>query len=116
MRFKTAYACLLMSYALTGVTAQAAENDFDTICSYFNALVKESSVDSMTSIKRNDFILNKINKDLKPTSDARVAWEAIGNADASMRYELFQSSAESVTKSKWQCKSMKKLAPITGEF
>jgi len=116
MSVKTLYAGLLLSFVFTSLPIQASENDFDKVCGYFEALAKESTVDSMTSLKRNDFILNKINKNLKPTSNARVAWEAIGSADASMRYELFQSSAEPVVKSKWQCKAMKKLAPITGEF
>ena len=114
VRFAPLY--LLIGAIFASVTAQAAENDFDKVCGYFNALVKENSVDSMTNIKRNDFILNKTNSYLKPTSNARVAWEAISSADASMRYDLFQSSAESVIKSKWQCEAMKKLAPITGEF
>ncbi len=116
MRFKTLYAGLLFCFVFTSLSTHATENDFDKVCGYFEALAKKSTVDSMINLKRNDFILNKINKNLKPTSNARVAWEAIGSADASMRYDLFKSSAESVVKSKWQCKAMKKLAPITGEF
>lgn len=97
-------------------TAQAEENDFDKVCRYFQLLEKENNLNKMTNLKRNNFILEKINKNLKPSSNARVAWESIGNAVASLRYELYQSSAESVLNKKWQCDAMKKLAPVTGEF
>lgn len=116
MSMKTLYACLLISSVSCGFTTQASENDFDKVCEYFQALAKLDHINSMTKLTRNDFIIKHINKNLKPTSDARVAWEAIGSADASIRYSLYKSSAESVIKRKWQCNAMKKLAPITGEF
>lgn len=113
MKIYTAIFCTLL---ISSFSIHAKESDFNKICHYFQLLEKQKNVGKMSIIERNDFILGKINTNLKTNSNARVAWEAIGSADGSLRYELFQSSAESVVKSKWKCKAMKKLAPVTGEF
>jgi len=110
------YSILFINF-LIGITAvQAEENGFDKVCHYFQLLEKEKNIDSMSIHERNDFILKKINKYLKPTSNARAAWLSISNAVANQRYELFQLSAESVLNKKWQCQPMKKWAALTGEF
>lgn len=107
---------LLLCLTTMSLVAHAQVNDFDKVCHFFQKLEKSNKLNTMTNLQKNDFILSLISKELKPTSDARVSWEAIGSAEAAHRYELFKSSAESVLKSKWRCEAMKKLAPTTGEF
>ncbi len=94
----------------------ASEKEFDQVCNYFDQLDKLSNVNSMSNTQRNDFINNKISKNLAETSNARAAWIAIDSAVAELRYELFQSAAESVINKPWQCPSMQKWAAKTGEF
>lgn len=113
MKVYTAIFCTLL---ISSFSLYAEENDFNKICHYFQFLEKQKSVDKMSIIERNDFILGKINTNLKINSNARVAWEAISYAIGEQRYELFQYAAESVIKTKWRCNAMKKLAPVTGEF
>ena len=116
MNNKFYFIFLLFGLNIVCFQTQATENDFDKVCSYFQALEKNSQVTTMTHLQRNDFILNKINKNLQPSSNARVAWESVGSAEGSQRYDLYKSSAESVLKGKWQCEAMAKLADKTGEF
>jgi hypothetical protein len=116
MNNKLYFILFLLSLNIVCFQAQASENDFNKVCSYFQALEKNNQVMTMTHLQRNDFILNKINKNLKPSSNARVAWEAVGSAEGSQRYVLYKSSAESVLNSEWQCEAMAKLADKTGEF
>ena len=99
-----------------GYAAEAVGNEFDKVCEYFQQLEQLPKIDTMTSLQRNSFVMERISQNLRPESDARVAWEAIANADAAQRYELFKSSAESVHSGSWQCPSMKKLAIKTGAY
>jgi len=94
----------------------ADESDFDIVCQYFQQLDKLSDLETMTNMQRNDFILDKINKNLPQTSNAGATWIAIDSADPEVRYELFKSAAESVLSRQWQCSAMLKLSPKTGEF
>ena len=110
------YSIVVVISILVVIYIQTKENDFDKVCRYFQLLEKESNLEKMTNLERTDFILENINKNLKPSSNARAAWEAISYAVADQRYELYKSATESVLKKKWQCEAMKKLAPITGEF
>ena len=64
---------------------QAEENDFNKVCHYFQLLEKQKSVDKMSIIERNNFIVSKINTNLKKNSNARVAWEAISHAICEQR-------------------------------
>ena len=116
MNIRVQFAGLLFSFLFAFSTIQAAENDFDKVCDYFKELAKKSNVNSMTHLQRNNYILERINKNLPTTSNARVAWEAVSNAESDQRYELFKSSAELVLNSRWKCKAMAELANKTGEF
>lgn len=107
---------IIFSFFLVVSISNAKDNEFDKVCSYFQALEKEKNVNTLTKYKRNDYILENIYENLKENSNARAAWISIGSAVAEKRYELYKSAAESVLKTKWHCKAMKKLAPITGEF
>lgn len=107
---------LLINLTIINTSAHADENDFDKVCHYFKLLDKENNVKTMTTLNRNKFILEKINKHLKSTSNARAAWLSISNAIPNQRYELYQMSAESILNKKWQCLAMKKWAAVAGEF
>jgi len=104
----------LVLSACISTTNQA--NDFDLVCHYFEALEKSPQQISLSHKERNQFIVKKINQNLDPQSDAKIAWEAISRAVSEQRYELFKSGAESVLKNKWECKAMKRLANVTGVF
>lgn len=109
-------ACSLLSLLAICLPAQAETNSFDQVCGYFEELSKQTNVDKMSHLERNDFIVKKINKNLPQANNARLSWEAIAAAVAEQRYELFQSAAESVLNTKWQCKAMEQLAGKTGLF
>ena len=100
--------------ACVATTIQA--NDFDRVCHYFEALEKSPKQENLSSQERNQFILKKINQNLDPHSDAKIAWEAISRATSEQRYELFKSGAESALKNNWECSAMKRLANVTGVF
>jgi hypothetical protein len=55
-------------------------------------------------------------QDLKPNSDAVIAWDAVSAASAEQRYTLFQLAAETVLKRSWHCEPMQRLAIQTGQF
>lgn len=97
-------------------SAHANESDFDNVCQYFESLDKLADVETMSNIQRNNFIIDKIDKSLPQTSNARAAWVAIGSAVPEVRYELFKSAAESVLNKQWQCSAMLKWSPKTGAF
>lgn len=116
MIIKTVFACSVLFLSTIYSFAHAEMNDFDMVCGYFQELSKQANVDKMSHLERNDFIVSKINKNLPDKSNAKSAWQAISAAVAEQRYELYQSSVESVLKKKWQCNAMEKLAPLTGLF
>lgn len=99
-----------------GPSAHAEKSDFDNVCQYFEQLDKLNDVGNMSNMQRNDFIINKIDKSLPQTSNARAAWLAIDSAVPEVRYELFKSAADSVLGKQWECSAMLKWATKTGEF
>ncbi|MDH5409145.1 MAG: hypothetical protein OEY00_11100 [Gammaproteobacteria bacterium] len=103
-----------MMYLLSG-NCLANNADFDVVCSYFQSLDTHKGQKAMDHMQRNNFIFEKL-KSLPETSNAKAAWEAVSNAEANQRYELFKSATESVINKTWDCPAMKKLAPVTGEF
>ena len=105
----------LSIYGLTSL-ALAEVNDFDRVCDFFSELGNQKNLKTMNHIQRNDFIVERINKHLSTTSDARVAWEAVAATVAGQRYEIYRSGAESVLNRKWECPAMEKLAIMTGLF
>lgn len=115
MMIRNLYILILLLFFF-GCSVESGKNEFDIVCGYFEELENNSTVNTMTNLQRNDFILNRIIKNLSETSNARNAWEAIGSAEAHQRYILFQSAAESVLNKKWHCDSMERLAHKTGEF
>lgn len=116
MIIKNHFSGLLLFTLFISCSSYATENNFDSVCRYFQELDKNTHVENMTNLQRNDFIIDRINKNLPPSSNARAAWEAIGYAVAEQRYVLFQSAAESVLNMPWQCPTMQKWAAKTGEF
>lgn len=107
---------LIFFASFAATSAQAEQSDFDAVCQYFEQLAKLGNVATLSNIQRNDFIIDKISKNLPQTSNARAAWVAIDSAVPEMRYELFKSAAESVLNKQWQCSTMEKWGPKTGEF
>lgn len=107
---------LILIFNIMISSAQADESNFDYVCQYFEQLDKLATVETMSNIQRNKFILDKINRNLHQTSNARAAWMAIDSAVADIRYELFKSAAESVINTQWQCSAMLTWASKTGEF
>lgn len=99
-----------------GPSAHADKSDFDNVCKYFEQLDKLADVETMSNMQRNDYIIDKINKNLPQTSNARAAWIAIDSAAPEVRYDLFKSAAESVLNKQWQCSAMLKWTQKTGEF
>jgi len=69
----------------------------------------------MTATQKYDFISELVMKELNANSAARQAWEVIGYAVPDERYEIYQSTAEEILKSKWQCASIKKHISNTGK-
>ncbi len=116
MNGKIKIAGLFLLCAAFAFDVQAGGNDFDLICGYFEKLDKLPGVDAMSTVERDDFILDKIAHQLPEASGARAAWVAIDSAVAEQRYELFQSAAESTLNTPWQCAAMKKWASRTGDF
>ena len=99
-----------------GAQHRLIKSDFDNVCQYFEQLDKLADVETLSNMQRNDFIIDKIDKSLPETSNARVSWIAIDSAIPEVRYELFKSAAESVLNKQWQCSAMLKWAAKTGEF
>ena len=116
MKKKYYFIGLFLLTFFTGCSAQADKSDFDNVCEFFEQLDKQTDVETLSNMQRNDFIFNKIDKDLPETSNARVLWVAIDSAVPEERYELFKSAVESVLNKQWQCAAMSKWAPTTGEF
>ena len=84
-------------------------NDFNTLCSYFDSLAKETSIDSMSPLDKHNFIHERVIRDLNSNSNARVSWEALVNfTPASGRYEMFIEAAKSSSHEAWECASMLK--------
>jgi len=110
---------LLLSFTLltllagsTGCTEKVIETDFEKFCGYFQALDQQ---DAMSAEARYRFIMHKIDQGLPANSNARAAWMAIVNAVPEERYELFKSVAEDVYPLLFDCPTMEKLAPVTGD-
>lgn len=87
---------------------------FKTVCSNFDELLGLNNYSQMTSIERNTWLLNKSLETL-PTNDmALQAWNAIANATASERYELYRDAALSTGLKSWNCESMELAAYEVG--
>ncbi len=107
---------ILFSLALFTNAACAQQSDFDRVCGYFKGMQKELAKSSMTNKDKAIYITKLVNKNLKVTSPARETFELVMQATAEVRYELYQTSAQEVTKAKWECAAMQKLLPTTGEY
>lgn len=109
---------VVLLVSLSGLTSMAhsESNDFDRVCGFFSELASQKNVKTMKHNQRNDFIVERLNKHISASSDARVAWEAVAAAEPGQRYEIYRSGAESVLKLKWRCPAMENLADRTGMF
>lgn len=99
----------LLVALITGCSPQKTE--FDQVCGYFSELKSQLEQRNLSAAERGDYIFGKVLQTLPVDSDARIAWEAIANAEASQRYNLFVEAAASTGIKDWQCPSMKELAP-----
>ncbi len=99
----------LLIAIITGCSPQKTE--FDQVCGYFSELQSQLEQRSLSAAERGHYILGKVLQTLPVDSDARIAWEAIANAEASQRYNLFVEAAASTGINNWQCPSMQQLAP-----
>lgn len=98
---------LLIIFIFVVLTACSQKNDFDTLCTYFDLLEKETKLNEMTAQDKFNYINNLIKLNLKLDSDARVSWNAIVNLAAEKRYQMFIEAAYGSSKKTWQCSSMK---------
>lgn len=94
---------------------QKSNSDYDLVCHYFDQLQDVLSKDKLTFSERGQFITDRVNKNLKPDSDARALWNVIIYAVPDERYEMFKTTAEEQTNKPWDCTSMKNLAQTAGE-
>jgi len=97
---------LFMTSLLLLTSACAQQNDFDTLCSYFDSLESEEGLNKMTSLEKYTYI-NTLVSNIDSGSDARVSWETIINLPANKRYPMFIEVAEDSLKKAWRCESMK---------
>jgi len=110
------YRKIIFLLLVVNVAGCSTDKDFDKVCGYFGKLEIEISNRHLSNIERADFISGFVNRELKSDSNAKLAWELVSNnAVPEDRYELYKTSAESITKKKWQCKAMEKLFPTTGD-
>ena len=81
------------------------QNDFDTLCTYFDSLKSEANLDKMTPLDKYTYISDRVTN-IKADSDARLSWEAIVNLKADERYNMFIEAAKASFNKPWQCESM----------
>lgn len=106
---------ILFSMAVLANTACAQQSDFDVVCGYFESLQAELKKTPMSSKDKAAYISSRVTKTLKADNPAREAFELVLQANEKVRYELYQTSAQEVTKTKWDCAAMQTLLPNTGE-
>jgi len=94
---------ILFSMVVMANSACAQQSDFDTVCGYFNALQGELKTKTLSNKDKASYISAKVNKNLKADNPAREAFELVLQANEKVRYELYQTSAQEVTKQKWDC-------------
>ena len=89
-------------------------SSFTTLCRNFDKLVDLNNYTQMTSEERNTWLLNKSLETLSTSDMALQAWNAIANATASERYQLYKDAALSTGLEDWNCDSMKLAAHEVG--
>jgi len=105
----------ILSLLLISGPVLSANNDFNTVCGYFDKLHMELSNRQLSKIERRNYISSLVKKGLSSDSAARSAWEVVIYAVPEQRYDLYKTSAEETTNKKWQCDSMEKLIATAGE-
>lgn len=105
---------IILLSVLISFPVLSQENDFDKFCSYFDKLNKTLVNENMTKPQKAAFINKLVTHNLEKNSHARKIWEVIIYAVPDERYEMVQSTANELLKINWQCESMKKHIPTTG--
>lgn len=102
--YRTASTLFVLIISL-GCSAEKA-NDFDAACAAFDELIKVPNYAKKSPAERNEAFENLLASKLNEESEAYIAWQAIGYAEAKERYLLFKEAALSTGVKSWSCESM----------
>lgn len=112
MRLNLAALIIATAFQLAGCSN--SDNDFDVICNSFSNLHDLDNYNQMSSEQRNVWILEDALSKLSSKNNALQTWNAVANATASQRYELFVYAAVESGYQKWSCESMRLTAHEVG--
>ncbi len=104
-----------LALILSAGPVRSSETDFNKVCGYFELLETELKTSKLSITERFKFIDEKVKSELEPDSNARLSWEVVIYGEPDVRYRLYKTSVEEITKTDWHCEAMKKLIPTTGE-
>ncbi|WP_317930156.1 hypothetical protein [Halioxenophilus sp. WMMB6] len=109
-----ALVCLTLPITLAVSGCSHKPNQFDMVCDSFTKLSKLNNLEKTNSAERYEWLMNNILKSMDQQSDAVIAWQSKVNATPDVRYEEFQTAAQSQGLIGWQCDSMQRLAYRVG--
>ena len=105
---------LLIATAFQLAGCSKSGSDFDVICNSFLDLLGLDNYNQMSTEQRNVWLLEDAIRKLSSKSNALQRWNAVANATASQRYELFVYAAEESGYPGWSCEVMRMTAHEVG--
>jgi hypothetical protein len=100
---------LLLSASSFPAQAETLEDDFTTICGWYNSLATDAKYKSFTAKKKFTFVFDPKIQDGIKNMQLRSFYSALRTTQSTQRYEFLKSYAEGTLGKNWDCPSMQKI-------